>query len=153
MAFDVQRDEVLLRVLAALATKFLVVNLQIRPGPAALRLVPEIVSSGLVADGSGVRAQAVRPDGSLVDDFHFVQTEGMLHVWNIPSPAATASLPFGRYIAEIARKGLQAAKRKERPRLSSAVAGVIPGCAACANRNRKFSFRSRRTIQENKKFR
>ena len=71
------------------------------------RLVPEIVSSDLVADGSGVRAQAVRPDGSLVDDFHFVQTERMLHVWNVPSPAATASLSFGRYIAEIARNGFQ----------------------------------------------
>ncbi len=71
------------------------------------RLVPEVVSSDLVADGSGVRAQAVRPDGSLVDDFHFVQTEGMLHVWNVPSPAATASLPIGRYIVEIARNGFQ----------------------------------------------
>ena len=39
------------------------------------RLVPEIVSSDLVADGSGVRAQAVRPDGSMVDDFQFVQAD------------------------------------------------------------------------------
>ena len=69
------------------------------------RLVPEIVSSDLVSDGSGVRAQAVRPDGSLVDDFHFVQSDQMLHVWNVPSPAATASLPIGRHIAEMARKG------------------------------------------------
>src|SRR6266481_7977668 len=69
------------------------------------RLVPEIVSSDLVADGSGVRAQAVRPDGSLVDDFHFVQSDKMLHVWNVPSPAATASLPIGRYIVEMARNG------------------------------------------------
>jgi L-2-hydroxyglutarate oxidase len=69
------------------------------------RLVPEIVSSDLVADGSGVRAQAVRPDGSMVDDFQFVQSDKMLHVWNVPSPAATASLPIGRHIAEMARKG------------------------------------------------
>ena len=69
------------------------------------RLVPEIVSSDLVADGSGVRAQAVRPDGSLVDDFQFVLSNKMLHVWNVPSPAATASLPIGRYIVEIARNG------------------------------------------------
>jgi (S)-2-hydroxyglutarate dehydrogenase len=69
------------------------------------RLVPEIVSSDLVSDGSGVRAQAVRPDGSMVDDFHFVQSDKMLHVWNVPSPAATASLPIGRHIAEMARKG------------------------------------------------
>ena len=69
------------------------------------RLVPEIVSSDLVSDGSGVRAQAVRPDGSMVDDFQFVQSDKMLHVWNVPSPAATASLPIGRHIAEMARKG------------------------------------------------
>ena len=73
------------------------------------RLVPEIVGSDLVADGSGVRAQAVRPDGSLVDDFHFAQAEKMLHVWNVPSPAATASLPIGRYIVEMARKGFEIA--------------------------------------------
>jgi|SRR5438477_3002354 len=72
------------------------------------RLVPEIVSSDLVADGSGVRAQAVRPDGSLVDDFHFVQAAKMLHVWNVPSPAATASLPIGRYIVDMAKKGFEA---------------------------------------------
>jgi len=70
------------------------------------QLVPEIVSSDLVADGSGVRAQAVRPDGSLVDDFQFVQAEKMLHVWNVPSPAATASLPIGRHILEMAQQGI-----------------------------------------------
>jgi (S)-2-hydroxyglutarate dehydrogenase len=73
------------------------------------QLVPEIVSSDLVADGSGVRAQAVRPDGSLVDDFHFVQADRMLHVWNVPSPAATASLPIGRHLAEMARQGMEGA--------------------------------------------
>jgi (S)-2-hydroxyglutarate dehydrogenase len=73
------------------------------------RLVPEIVSSDLVADGSGVRAQAVRPDGSLVDDFHFVLADKMLHVWNVPSPAATASLPIGQHIVEMARKGFEIA--------------------------------------------
>ncbi len=73
------------------------------------RLVPEIVGSDLVADGSGVRAQAVRPDGSLVDDFHFVQSDRMLHVWNVPSPAATASLPIGRHIVEMARKSFASA--------------------------------------------
>ena len=73
------------------------------------QLVPEIVSSDLVADGSGVRAQAVRPDGSLVDDFQFVQADRMLHVWNVPSPAATASLPIGRHIAEMARQGMEGA--------------------------------------------
>jgi (S)-2-hydroxyglutarate dehydrogenase len=73
------------------------------------QLVPEIVGSDLVADGSGVRAQAVRPDGSLVDDFEFVQAEKMMHVWNVPSPAATASLPIGRHLVEMARKGIEGA--------------------------------------------
>jgi L-2-hydroxyglutarate oxidase len=73
------------------------------------KLVPEIVSSDLTADGSGVRAQAVRPDGSMVDDFQFVLADKMLHVWNVPSPAATASLPIGRYIAEMAQKGMAGA--------------------------------------------
>jgi L-2-hydroxyglutarate oxidase len=73
------------------------------------KLVPEIRASDLVPDGSGVRAQALRPDGSLVDDFQFECTGNMLHVWNVPSPAATASLPIGREIARMAqhRFGLQ----------------------------------------------
>jgi L-2-hydroxyglutarate oxidase LhgO len=69
------------------------------------RLLPEIAGADLVEDGSGVRAQALRPDGSLVDDFQFVCAENMLHVWNVPSPAATASLPIGREIAYMAAKG------------------------------------------------
>jgi L-2-hydroxyglutarate oxidase LhgO len=69
------------------------------------RLVPEIVSSDLVVDGSGVRAQALRSDGFLLDDFYFVQAQRMLHVCNVPSPAATASLPIGRHIVEMARAG------------------------------------------------
>lgn len=67
-------------------------------------LVPAIRSSDLVPDGSGVRAQAVRRDGSLVDDFQFVCSGNMLHVWNVPSPAATASIPIGREIAHMAQE-------------------------------------------------
>ncbi len=73
------------------------------------RLVPEVVSSDLVVDGSGVRAQAVRRDGSFVDDFQFVRSERMLQVCNVPSPAATSSLPIGRHIMEIARQGMEGA--------------------------------------------
>ncbi len=69
------------------------------------QLLPEIRSSDLVSDGSGVRAQALRPDGSLVDDFQFVCSEQMLHVWNVPSPAATASLPIGRELVRLASEG------------------------------------------------
>ena len=68
------------------------------------RLVPEIQNTDLVADGSGVRAQALRADGSLVDDFHFERVTNMLHVYNVPSPAATASLAIGRAIAAMAQK-------------------------------------------------
>jgi L-2-hydroxyglutarate oxidase len=73
------------------------------------QLVPEITGSDLTADGSGVRAQAVRPDGSLVDDFQFVLADKMLHVWNVPSPAATASLPIGQHLVEMARQGMEGA--------------------------------------------
>jgi len=68
-------------------------------------LLPEITSSDLVADGSGVRATAVGRDGSLVDDFQFVCSQNMLHVWNVVSPAATASLPIGREIVRMAQEG------------------------------------------------
>jgi L-2-hydroxyglutarate oxidase len=45
-----------------------------------------------------VRAQALEGTGQLADDFRFVDTKGMLHVCNVPSPAATASLVIGREI-------------------------------------------------------
>ncbi len=68
------------------------------------RLIPEITGADLVADGSGVRAQAVRGDGSLVDDFYFVRAANVLNVGNVPSPAATASLSIGREIMQMAEK-------------------------------------------------
>lgn len=64
-------------------------------------LVPEVRSEDLVPGGSGVRAQALAPDGNLVDDFRFVPKDRFLHVLNVPSPAATASLPIGREILKI----------------------------------------------------
>jgi len=79
------------------------------------KLLPEIRSSDLVADGSGVRAQALRPDGSLVDDFQFVCSESMLHVWNVPSPAATASLPIGREIVRMACQGFGLESKLQSP--------------------------------------
>ena len=54
--------------------------------------------------GAGVRAQALTPDGKLVDDFHIVDAYRMTHVLNAPSPAATASLSIGRHIARQAMK-------------------------------------------------
>jgi L-2-hydroxyglutarate oxidase LhgO len=66
------------------------------------RMVPELQDSDLAAGGSGVRAQAVDANGNLVDDFHFVHSGRMIHVCNVPSPAATASLEIGREIVDMA---------------------------------------------------
>jgi L-2-hydroxyglutarate oxidase len=66
------------------------------------KLVPDIRSADIVRGGAGVRAQAVSPDGSLVDDFKISLTEGAVHVVNAPSPAATASMAIGRHIAGLA---------------------------------------------------
>lgn len=65
------------------------------------RLVPEVRMEDMTPGGSGVRAQAVGTDGTLVDDFRFVARERFLHVLNVPSPAATASLPIGREILKM----------------------------------------------------
>ncbi|MEQ1636191.1 MAG: L-2-hydroxyglutarate oxidase [Methylococcales bacterium] len=62
------------------------------------RLVPEIRPEDLAPGGAGVRAQAMKPSGDLVEDFHLVIREDALHVLNAPSPAATASLAIGEYI-------------------------------------------------------
>lgn len=64
------------------------------------RLVPALNDDDLVPAPAGVRAQAVLPDGALVDDFLFVRAPGQLHVCNAPSPAATASLAIAREIAD-----------------------------------------------------
>jgi L-2-hydroxyglutarate oxidase len=66
------------------------------------RLLPALTESDVVPGGAGVRAQAVSPDGSLVDDFRIVSTEDAVHVLNAPSPAATASIAIGRHIAGLA---------------------------------------------------
>jgi L-2-hydroxyglutarate oxidase len=73
----------------------------------ALRtLIPEVSFHDIARAGAGVRAQAVAPDGKLVDDFFIRQAERMIHVLNAPSPAATASISIGRSIAEMALKEL-----------------------------------------------
>lgn len=65
------------------------------------KMVPELQADDLAQGGSGVRAQAVDAQGHLVDDFHFVHSQGMIHVCNVPSPAATASLEIGREIVDM----------------------------------------------------
>jgi L-2-hydroxyglutarate oxidase len=66
------------------------------------RLIPELAEEDLVPGASGVRAQALDNNGNLLDDFHFVYTDGMVHVCNVPSPAATASLAIAKYIVDTA---------------------------------------------------
>jgi L-2-hydroxyglutarate oxidase LhgO len=68
------------------------------------RLIPEVTGEDLVPGTSGVRAQALKRDGTLVDDFYFVTSKRMLHVLNVPSPAATASIAIGRSLVDTAGK-------------------------------------------------
>ena len=62
------------------------------------KLLPEITEDDIQPAGSGVRAQALDRSGKLLDDFHFVYQDSILHVCNVPSPAATASLVIGKQI-------------------------------------------------------
>lgn len=66
------------------------------------KLVPEIQAPDLEPAGSGVRAQALDKTGKLLDDFAIVESKQFVHVCNVPSPAATASLIIGKQIAELA---------------------------------------------------
>ncbi|HEX8373037.1 MAG TPA: L-2-hydroxyglutarate oxidase [Chthoniobacterales bacterium] len=65
------------------------------------KLVPEIEEADLAPGGAGVRAQAITATGELVQDFQLVQRANALHLFNAPSPAATASLAIGGEIAEM----------------------------------------------------
>ncbi len=64
------------------------------------RLVPEVKEDDLVPAEAGVRAQALKKDGTLVDDFLILEGERSVHVLNAPSPAATACLPIGEHVAQ-----------------------------------------------------
>jgi L-2-hydroxyglutarate oxidase len=64
------------------------------------KLVPEITEADLAPGGSGVRAQALSRSGKLIDDFRFDYADGVLHVCNVPSPAATASLAIAKYVTD-----------------------------------------------------
>ncbi|MDM5199338.1 L-2-hydroxyglutarate oxidase [Fictibacillus enclensis] len=71
------------------------------------QLIPELTEKDIVPTHAGVRAQAIKYDGSMVDDFAIFSGERSLHVCNAPSPAATASIQIGNAIVE------QIAKRFE----------------------------------------
>ena len=65
------------------------------------KLIPEITSNDVVKGGAGVRAQAIKKDGSMVDDFLILPSDNIINVCNAPSPAATASLAIGEHIASL----------------------------------------------------
>jgi L-2-hydroxyglutarate oxidase len=64
------------------------------------RLVPAITADDLVPAGAGVRAMAMLPDGTMVDDFLIETAPGQVHVLNAPSPAATSALEIARQVAD-----------------------------------------------------
>ena len=64
------------------------------------RLLPAIRAEHLVAAPAGVRAQALSPDGTLVDDFLVQPNARIVNVGNAPSPAATASLNVGSLVVD-----------------------------------------------------
>ena len=61
-------------------------------------LIPEIQEDDLIPAPAGVRAQALKSDGNMVDDFHIIQGKRTIHVCNAPSPAATASIEIGKEV-------------------------------------------------------
>jgi (S)-2-hydroxyglutarate dehydrogenase len=67
------------------------------------KYTPSLTKADLLPYPAGIRAQAVRRDGTLLHDFVIEQTPRMLHVLNAPSPAATAALPIGRHLAGLAQ--------------------------------------------------
>jgi L-2-hydroxyglutarate oxidase LhgO len=64
------------------------------------RYMPDLTADDCLPGPSGVRAQAMEASGAMVDDFFFEHAEGVLHVRNAPSPAATSSLAIGRHISD-----------------------------------------------------
>ncbi len=77
------------------------------------RLLPGIKKQDLKPGGAGVRAQALEPDGFLVDDFRIKEAKNMVHVLNAPSPAATASINIGKTIADLAKKNFNLTMEKK----------------------------------------
>jgi L-2-hydroxyglutarate oxidase len=68
---------------------------------AVRKYCPQIEADDLQPYPAGIRAQAVKRDGSLLHDFLIEKTPRSLHVCNAPSPAATSAIPIGRYLCDI----------------------------------------------------
>ena len=63
-------------------------------------LIPEVTEADVIPCKAGIRAQALLPNGGMVDDFLFVNTRRTINVCNAPSPAATSAIPIGAHIVE-----------------------------------------------------
>jgi (S)-2-hydroxyglutarate dehydrogenase len=74
---------------------------------AARKLLPELEVGDVLPGPAGIRAQALAPDGTLLDDFVFHEADGVVHVRNAPSPGATSALA----IAEVVVDRVEAASR------------------------------------------
>ena len=66
------------------------------------RMTPDLRGDQLIWGPSGVRAQSLKRDGKMVDDFSLAQSGRLMHVRNAPSPAATASLAIGNHLSGLA---------------------------------------------------
>ena len=64
------------------------------------RIVPEVTVNDLVPTAPGIRAQALLPDGTRMNDFLLVSGPNSFHVCNAPTPAATASLAIGKPVVD-----------------------------------------------------
>jgi len=67
---------------------------------AARKLLPELDVGDVLPGPAGIRAQALEPDGTLLDDFVFHEADGVVHVRNAPSPGATSSLAIAEVVAD-----------------------------------------------------
>lgn len=65
------------------------------------KLVPAIEVNDIIRSGSGVRAQAINPDGSLVDDFVIQRNQNQIHILNAPSPAATSAIEIAAHVESL----------------------------------------------------
>lgn len=103
----------LLELYRSISKKAFLANLQ--------RLIPEIIENDLIPGRAGVRAQALRPDGKLLDDFLIMRGTNAIHVCNAPSPAATASIEIAKAVAN------------QIPELQRAVTISLAGAGVCAS--------------------
>ena len=85
-------DEGIKEIIRSLSKRAFVRSLQ--------ELIPEVQANDIMPTHSGVRAQALKDNGQLVDDFLIIENAHSLHVCNAPSPAATSSLEIGQVIVD-----------------------------------------------------